>query len=145
MTLHKSKASGLHSSITRAVAADNLKKITIASIKLSVISIKIISTLKSIISESLNKNSEKSSDTDNTEHYKELLENLQRHCKHAELKIKITKKQFLLTIILNHTSSLTFILNMLITTRHKISVFFHKDTDSSDSSQSESKIAMSRM
>src|SRR5215471_9941520 len=126
MTLCKLKASDLHSSITRAAAADDLKKTVTASTELSVISVKMINALESIISESPDKSSERSSDTDNTKYYKELLKDLQRHHKHAKLKIKITKKQFLLTITLDHASSLTFTLNTSITTRHRISVFFHK-------------------
>src|SRR5215471_16880621 len=103
MTLCKLKASDLHSSITRAVTADNLKKTTITSTELSIISVKIISTLESIISELSDKSPERSSDTDNIKYYKELLKDLQRYHKYAELKIKITKKQFLLTITLNYT------------------------------------------
>jgi len=70
---------------------------------------------------------------------------LQRYCKHVKLKIKITKKQFLLIAALNHASSLMFTLNTSITMKHGISVFFHKDTDSPDSLQSENKTVMSRM
>ena len=92
MALCKSKASDLHGSITRAVAADDLRKTAITSTELSVISVKIISALESITSELPNKSSEKSSDIDNIKYYEELLKNLQRYYKHAELKIKITKK-----------------------------------------------------
>src|SRR5215471_5889770 len=95
MTSHKSKASDLHGSITRTVIADDLKKTAVTSTELSIISVKIISTLESIISELSDESSERSSDTDNIKYYKELLEDLQRYCKHVKLKIKITKKQFL--------------------------------------------------
>src|SRR5215471_2389104 len=123
MALCKSKASDLHGSITRAAAADDLKKTAIASTELSIILVKITDTLEFIISKSSDKNSERSSSIDNTEYYEELLKNLQKHYKHAKLKIKIAKKQFLLTITLDHASSLTFTLNMLITMRCEISAF----------------------
>src|SRR5215471_16467840 len=112
MTPRKLKASGLHGSITRAAAADNLEKTVTASTELSIILVKMTSALESITSELPGKSPERSSGTDNIKYYKELLEDLQRHCKHAKLKIKIAKKQFLLTITLNYASSLIFTLNM---------------------------------
>ena len=92
MTSCKSKASDLHDSITRTAAADDLKETVITSTELSIISVKITDTLESITSELSDESSERSSDTDNTKYYKELLKDLQRHHKHAKLKIKITKK-----------------------------------------------------
>jgi len=76
MTLCKSKALDLHSSITRAMTADNLKKMITASTELSIILVKITDALKSITSELSDKSSERSSDINNTEYYKELLEDL---------------------------------------------------------------------
>ena len=76
MALCKLKASGLHSSITRTAVADDLKKMIIASTEFSIISVKIISTLESIISKSPDKNPERSSGTDNIKYYKELLKDL---------------------------------------------------------------------
>src|SRR5215471_17952094 len=106
MTLCKLKASDLHSSITRTAAADDLKKTVITSTELSIISVEITDTLEFITSELSDESSERSSDTDNIKYYKELLEDLQKYCKHVKLKIKITKKQFLLTITFNYASSL---------------------------------------
>ena len=76
MILYKLKASDLHSSITRAAAADDLKEMVITSTELSIISVEMISTLESITSELPDKSSEKSSGTDNTKYYKELLKDL---------------------------------------------------------------------